>query len=394
MFEVLYLGSIFFALLTIYLLLFSKEALRSFSNYIFSFILLLEVFFVTSYLLIYLGTITEVPHLFKAPAPFNFLIPPLAYLYVRSMLLNKNRISSLELLHFIPFILVFINYSPFYFLPIIEKREIVQKVSEDIVFGLKYQAGYFAESAIFYFKIIQALVYLILQWNLISKFKKNNANQKIQLQLSMVVKWVKTFTWVFTTILLGFIFLSFLFSLTPKDSIFKLVTIAQGFLLSGSFFVLSAYILVNPKILIGLPFVKYDVYESALSKEKESRPFILQDYETEIKKIEEYMNSSEAFLNPRITLALVSVAANISIKELSYIINSHYNMRFTDFINRYRIDYFTQMLKDGKLGAYTIEALIKNAGFTSKSSFHSAFKKIHNCTPSQYISAQKGDFTS
>jgi AraC-like DNA-binding protein len=151
---------------------------------------------------------------------------------------------------------------------------------------------------------------------------------------------------------------------------------------------------VNPKILIGLPFVKYDVYESALSKEKESRPFILQDYETEIKKIEEYMNSSEAFLNPRITLALVSVAANISIKELSYIINSHYNMRFTDFINRYRIDYFTQMLKDGKLGAYTIEALIKNAGFTSKSSFHSAFKKIHNCTPSQYISAQKGDFTS
>ena len=394
MFEVLYLGSIFFALLTIYLLLFSKEALRSFSNYIFSFILLLEVFFVTSYLLIYLGTITEVPHLFKAPAPFNFLIPPLAYLYVRSMLLNKNRISSLELLHFIPFVLVFINYSPFYFLPINEKREIVQKVSEDIVFGLKYQAGYFAESAIFYFKIIQALVYLILQWNLIIKFKKNNTNQKIQLQLSLVVKWVKVFTWVFTTILLGFIFLSFLFSLTPKDSIFKLVTIAQSFLLSGSFFVLSAYILVNPKILIGLPFVKYDVYESALSKEKESRPFILEDYEAEIKKLEEHIKSSEAYLNPKITLALVSVAVNISTKELSYIINSHYNMRFTDFINRYRIDYFTQMLNEGKLGAYTIEALIKNSGFSSKSSFHSAFKKIHNCTPSRYISAQKDNFTS
>jgi AraC-like DNA-binding protein len=165
-------------------------------------------------------------------------------------------------------------------------------------------------------------------------------------------------------------------------------------LLSGSFFVLSAYILVNPKILIGLPFVKYDVYESALSKEKETRPFILEDYEAEIKKLEEYIKSSGAFLNPKITLALVSVAVNISTKELSYIINSHYNMRFTDFINRYRIDYFTQMLNEGKLGAYTIEALIKNSGFSSKSSFHSAFKKIHNCTPSRYISAQKDNFTS
>lgn len=394
MFEVLYLGSIFFALLTIYLLLFSKEALRSFSNYIFSFILLLEVFFVTSYLLIYLGLIKEVPHLFKVPASFNFLIPPLAYLYVQSMLFNKNKISSAELLHFLPFVLVFINYTPFYFLPIHEKSEIVKKVSEDIVFGLKYQAGYFAESSLFYFKIIQAFIYLILQWQLIISFKKKNNNLKIKIQLSMVVKWVKVFTWVFTTILIGFVFLSLILSVELKEDIFKMVTLAQGFLLSSSFFVLSAYILLHPKILIGLPFIKYDTYESVLTKEKEIRPFILQDYEAEINNIEVYMKSSQSFLNPKITLALLSVQINISTKELSYIINSYYNMRFTDFINQYRIAYFTQMLNDGKLGSYTIEALIKNSGFSSKSSFHSAFKKIYNCTPSQYISDQKNIFTA
>jgi AraC-like DNA-binding protein len=394
MFELLYLGSIFFALLTIYLLLFSKNALHTFSNYIFSFILMLEVFFIISYLLIFLGTINHVPHLFKVSAPFNYLIAPLAYLYVRSILLDKNKFSLAELLHFVPFLLVLINYTPFYFLPTYEKSIIVQKVSEDIIFGLKFQAGYVKEAYLFYLKVIQTLIYLILQWSLIFKFTKTNKNQKIQSQLFIVIKWVKVFTLVFTGILMGFIFLSLLFSLEPKDDIFQAVTIAQGFLLSTSFFILSVFILVNPKILIGLPFVKHDLYRSGLSKENESRPFFLDNYEKEILDIETYMKSTKAYLNPKISLALVSVETNISTKELSYIINSYYNVRFTDFINKYRIEYFIQMLEEGNLESYTIEGLIKNCGFSSKSSFHSAFKRIHNCTPSQYISTQKAGSTA
>lgn len=389
MFEVLYLGSIFCAMLNIYLLLFSKNAIRTYSNYILALIFLLEIFFVITYLLLYLGTITEVPHLFKIAAPLNFLIPPFAYLYVRSMLLNKNRIEFAEWLHFIPFVLVVINYAPFYFLPTIEKKIIVQKVSENLIYGLKYQAGYLPESYLFYLKVLQTFIYLIFQWKLIIRYKKSYSTQNIPHQLSIVVRWLKIFTWIFTGILVGFIFLSMLFSLTPTDQTFQIVSLVQGFLLSSSFFLLSSYILVNPSILFGLPFIKTTPSEAGSTKEKESRPFILTDYENEIKALEEYMQSSSAFLNPEITLALVAVELKISTKELSYIINNYHKVRFTDFINKYRIDYFTEMINEGKLDSYTIEALIKNAGFTSKSSFHSAFKKIHNCTPSQYISDRK-----
>lgn len=211
----------------------------------------------------------------------------------------------------------------------------------------------------FYIKVLQSFIYLIFQWRLIVKFKKNNVNQKIQLQLSAVINWVKVFTWVFTGILLGYIFLGFLFSLDPSANVFKLSAVAQGFLLSTSFFILSAYLLVNPNILIGLPFVKYDIYESLLTTEKESRPFIRDDYEPEIRQIEHFMNSTKAFLNPKLTLAFVSVETKISTKELSYIINSYYSMRFTDLVNSYRVEYFVQMLDEGKLESYTIEALIK-----------------------------------
>ena len=389
MFEVLYLGSIFCALLNIYLLLFSKNSLRTYSNYILSLIFLLEIFFVATYLLLYLGTITEVPHLFKVAAPLNFLIPPLAYLYVRSMLYNKNRIEHLEWLHFIPFIFVAINYIPFYLLPTIEKKLIVKNVSENLVYGLKYRAGYFHESILFYLKVLQTFIYLVFQWKIIVGFKKKYSAQEIPQQLSLVVKWLKIFSWIFTGILLGFIFLGLLFSLTPTDQMFKIVSTVQGFLLSGSFFLLSSYMLVNPAILFGLPFVKSISSDAGVAKEKEGKPFILTDYENEIKALENYMQSSKAYLNPELTLALVAVEIKISTKELSYIINNYHKVRFTDFINKYRIDYFTQMLNEGKIDSYTIEALIKNAGFSSKSSFHSAFKKIHNCTPSQYISGNK-----
>ncbi len=389
MFEVLYLGSIFFALLTIYLLLFSKNALRSYSNYILSFILLLEVFFVIIYLLLYSGTIIQVPHLYKVAAPFNYLIPPLAYLYVRSMLLNKNNISLIETLHFIPFIVVTINYIPFYLIPIHEKKLIVQKISENIIFGLRYQAGYFGENYLFYLKVFQTLIYLIFQWRTIINFKKSNIRQIMPVQLSIVLKWVKVFTWIFTFVLLGLIFLSFLYSLAPNNHFFQMVVFAQGFLLSTCFLILSSYMLINPSILIGLPFIKYNSNESISSKEKGTRPFILNDYAIEIERIETYMKSSHPYLIANITLALVAVELKISTRELSYIINNYYKLRFTDFINQYRIEYFTQMLNEGKLDSYTIEALIKNAGFSSKSSFHSAFKKIHNCTPSQYLSVKK-----
>jgi AraC-like DNA-binding protein len=106
------------------------------------------------------------------------------------------------------------------------------------------------------------------------------------------------------------------------------------------------------------------------------------------------MRSSKAYLNPNLTLAIVSVEVDIATKELSHIINNYYKIRFTDFVNQYRIGHFMDMLNNGKLDDYTIEALIKTAGFTSKSSFHSAFKKIHNCTPSQYIAAQKANLSA
>lgn len=342
-----------------------------------------------SYLLIYTGAIKHVPHIYKVAAPFNFLIPPLAFLYVRSILWNTTRFIPIELLHIIPFILAVLNYTPFYFLQSAEKMSIIQKVSESLIFGFRYQAGYIGENYVFYVKVLQTSIYLFFQWKLIIGYQRTYKGLGANFQLSNVLKWVKVFSWIFTAILVGFIFLSLLFSISPTHETFEIVKLSQGLLLSVSFFTLSSYILVNPFILIGLPFVKYDTAGSGIVSEKTSRQFSFQAYELEINRIETYIKSSRVYLDPSVSLAQVAVAIGISTRELSYIINNYYKFRFTDFINQYRIEYFTQMLDEGKLNAFTIEALIKASGFTSKSSFHSAFKKKYNCTPREYLSSKK-----
>ena len=58
---------------------------------------------------------------------------------------------------------------------------------------------------------------------------------------------------------------------------------------------------------------------------------------------------------------------------------------FNDFINYYRVAYIVDRIKAGDLKNYTLYALASKAGFSNKTSFVNAFKKVHNCTPSQYL---------
>ena len=75
-------------------------------------------------------------------------------------------------------------------MPIAEKRLIVQMAAEDLTFAFQYQAGYFPEYLVFTFKIVQSIIYLIIQWKLISDFKKSNENIQIQTQILKVVKFI------------------------------------------------------------------------------------------------------------------------------------------------------------------------------------------------------------
>ena len=387
MYEIFYLGSLFCALLTVYVLLFKQNALRAYADYLLSAYFVFISFNAAIYLLIYYGLIVNVPHLYKTAAPINFIIPPLAYLYVRAVLYNEKRIAIIDIWHFLPFRLFFINHLPFYLIPIAEKKTIVQAVTDNLDLTYQYQAGLLPESYTFVIRLIQSFIYLIFQWKLIVKFKKQNEIFEIEHQIKMVLKWLKIFTWVTTVYFLAFIFLSLFVIL--NISVFNnwgAINFIPGALLSSSFFVMSTYLLTHPGILAGLPFVKYRETNSILSNDEVNKiAFIEEDYSKEIENISNYFNINKPYLNSNLTLSQVSVALNIPIRELSYILNNYFNQRFTDFVNAYRLKFITDKFNESYLDNFTIESVALEAGFATKSGFYKSFKKFYKTTPTEYF---------
>jgi AraC-like DNA-binding protein len=385
--NLIFIGSIFLVFVTIYMLLFTKNAAKSYSDYVLSFLLLVHCWSVILFLILYSEYILLFPHVFKTGLPLNFLIAPLSYLYVRGVLYNEKKFQTRDLVHAIPFVIVFINYIPFYLLPVNEKIIVIQNSLNYWPDTFKYQAGFLPENFSILFRLILAIIYLVLQWNLIFSYKKVHKESSIQVQIKNVLKWLKLFTITSTVIFFGIIGFMLTVFFLPSYYDDDLLMQIPSLLVSVGFFVMAAYILTHPEILSGLPFVKYKEVPSVVVNDKNYRlPYINEDYKVEMEKIVFFFETEKPFLNKDLNINQVSVALDIPSRELSFIINNHFDQRFTDFLNKYRIEYITKKINKEYLSNFTIEAIANEAGFASKSTFNLAFKKYHQCTPSEYFS--------
>jgi AraC-like DNA-binding protein len=385
--NLIFIGSIFLVFLTIYMLLFSKNAAKSYADYVLSILLLVHCWSVILFLILYSEYILLFPHVFKTGLPLNFLIAPCSYLYVRAVLLNEKKFQKRDVIHLIPFFIVLINYIPFYLLPVNEKVTVIQNSLNYWPDTFKYQAGFLPENFSILFRLILAIIYLVLQWNLILSYKKVHKESSIQIQISNVLKWLKLFTITSTVIFFGIIGFMLTVFFLPSYYNDDLLMQIPSLLVSVGFFVMAAYLLTHPEILSGLPFVKYKEVPSDVINDKSYMvSYINEDYKLEMERIVDYFKTEKPYLNKDLNINQVSVALAIPSRELSFIINNHFGQRFNDFLNKYRIEYITKKINKEYLSNYTIEGIASEAGFASKSTFNLAFKKYHQCTPTEYFS--------
>ena len=293
MFQLLLLVSLFSALLTIYILIIKKDSLKSYADYLLSIFIFSLSWNVFVYLLLFYGLIIEVPYLFKSATPLAYLIPPLGYLYTRAVLYNERKIKLLDLLHFIPFVIVTISYSSFFLMPINEKRKLVEDILNNLDLSYKTNAGYITETNLFLLRISQLTIYLILQWSLILKFNRVYKVERIEKQIKDILKWLKIFAWCCTSNL--FALLSLMLLVILKISLFNdwgIVNLLPLTFIAIGFFIINTYLLTHPNILNGLPFVKYKTMSSDLIENETSQiPYILENFDIEIQKINDYFEN-------------------------------------------------------------------------------------------------------
>lgn len=104
------------------------------------------------------------------------------------------------------------------------------------------------------------------------------------------------------------------------------------------------------------------------------------------KRIEDQIKLQELFKNPNLNLRLLATELDIKERELSKLINQCSQTNFYNFINRFRVEEYKNLLESPKSEQFTILGLAEDVGFSSKSTFYTAFKSIEGMTPKQYKS--------
>lgn len=101
-------------------------------------------------------------------------------------------------------------------------------------------------------------------------------------------------------------------------------------------------------------------------------------------EIKSQIRKQELFTNPKLNLRTLALELGLKEKELSRLINECGKVNFYQFINEYRIEKFKQLVQSSKFQQFSILGLATEAGFSSKSTFYTAFKKLEGMTPKQY----------
>ena len=93
------------------------------------------------------------------------------------------------------------------------------------------------------------------------------------------------------------------------------------------------------------------------------------------------------FINNSASLEDLAKTMEVSSNDLYKYIYYNYSMTFNDLVNKNRVEYFIQIIQNSKFNNFTIEALAKEAGFSSRQHLYKPFKKFHGGNPSDLLEA-------
>ena len=103
-----------------------------------------------------------------------------------------------------------------------------------------------------------------------------------------------------------------------------------------------------------------------------------------ILKVQQGMEVEKLFLKHNLNIDQFSKSINLPVKDVSAVINKHYNTNFFEFMNTYRVEEAKRLLSDPQYENVTILDILLQAGFNSKSAFHRFFNRLVGISPTEF----------
>lgn len=110
--------------------------------------------------------------------------------------------------------------------------------------------------------------------------------------------------------------------------------------------------------------------------------------QSELENIQEkllsYIDKHKPYLRNNLKIADLATEIDVSVVDLSNVLNTYMKVSFADFINAYRVNEFIMYLNGRNVQKYTMTALSEHCGFNSRTTFYRAFKKRMGKGPLEY----------
>lgn len=353
-------GGIIFVGLFILLLLLKQKTL-GISRFYINAVLIFFLLQICTLLLFTSGIIQALPHLLGLVYPFLFLIGPAFYFFIVKNIKNNHTHSYMDLLHLLPFLIVFARSLPTYFNDVATKQEIINYYYE-VVPEMGFDPINFILSNAFIFSI---LIYSLAgQWSL----KKSSIPKQYKYNTLWNTCIVVVIFCIIHIILHSGLILygsSLITSELILTALLTLVFITLGYLILG---------LRNQPFIDNVSIVKYK--NSTMNRERIAHVEI---------KLKNAFEQDKIFLQSG--LMLEDIATHIAEPShiISQVMNTSMQTNFYDLTSVFRVQEAKKMLLNGTLEKLSIQAIGEECGFSSKASFYRAFKKWVGKTPTEFI---------
>ena len=326
-----------------------------------------------------------------------YLVGPLAYLYVKSIIQDNAQFNKYDALHFIMFGIIFIGSLPYNLTSWFVKYQAANDIINHSWNSLNYpDINKFLSSKINYaLKGIHIFLYLIGIWTIIIKYevKKSTLGKRVK-QQKIINHWLIFFAAI-VTCLFVIISIKFVTYLVVED---KFTLQFEGKILFAIVFmgclVLILGLILFPQILYGMPVEKLRLNDNKiepkalLSSETENDSFH-EDYIEEIRLLLENWKKENKFLNIDSSIYKLAEEINLPIHHVTYFFNQINNEKYIDWRNRLRVEYALSLIDNQKNFDKTIVVLGTECGFRSYATFINCFKLVTGKLPKEYIKESK-----
>jgi AraC-like DNA-binding protein len=322
------------------------------------------------------------PYLLGLETPFPLIQGPLLWLYTAALTHQLNLKNHRWLLHFVPFVAVYLYIIPFFNLPAAQKAYVYQHQ------GIGYEGLMRTMDVLI---PLSGFSYVIWTSILLKRHKRHIAQQfsnteRINLNWLQYLIYGVCLIWI--TTLFGFEEITF-----GSVVLFILFIGYFGINQVGIFtdthtFTPPQYKTENKDFdtFVNEPIEEEMLENVELAKKKYQKSGLSEEQAEQVQKdLAHLMATEKLFKNSELALTDLANRLDIHPNYLSQVINEKAGVNFYDYINTLRIEEFKKLTALPESKQYTLLSLAYDCGFNSKSSFNRHFKKITDLSPSEYM---------